>query len=288
MKKMKKSCSVQKMATLFGASKSGFYKWFSKPISNKDLENQFLMGKIKVIFEDFRRVYGSPRVKAELEKNGITCSKNRVARLMNKMGLRAKAAKKFKRSCYPAHNFPVAENLLERNFDVQEPNKVWVSDITYIRTMQGWLYYCSVIDLFNREVVGWGFSDSLHSEIAIKALDMAYQRRKPEKGLMFHSDRGVQYASNAFKKKLKTYGMVQSMSRKGNCWDNAVAESFFHSLKVEAIHGRSFKNRKEAEKVIFEYTEIFYNRKRSHSYLGMLSPKDFEQKYYESIFNNVA
>jgi transposase InsO family protein len=288
MEGMREEYSVLRMADVFEMNRSGFYKWKDKPVSNREMENKKIEAEILSIFGDTKGIYGSPRIFEELKDKGIKCSKNKTADLMRKMNLRAKASRKFRVTTNSKHNLPVAENLLNRNFKVEEPNQVWTSDITYIRTWEGWLYFCAVLDLFSRKVIGWSMGKYLNADLAIDALDMAYQKRKPKKGLMFHSDQGVQYASHAFRTRLEQYGMIQSMSRRGNCWDNAPTESFFHSLKVEAFEQDIFRTRNDAEREIFKYTEIFYNRKRKHSYLAMKSPEIFEKNHRECIFKTAG
>ena len=223
-----------------------------------------------------RGAYGSPRITDELRSKGTKCGENRVARIMKVNGIVAKTAKKFKATTNSKHNLPVAENLLDQNFVSEQPNTVWVSDITYIPTGEGWLYLAVILDLYSRQVIGWAMSDRLTSGFVIKALYQAVGRRKPGTGCVFHSDRGVQYASSDFRDVLKAYGFIQSMSRKGNCYDNAVAESFFHTLKTEHVYDYRYETRAEAIQSVFEYVEMFYNRQRRHSALGYRSPVSFE------------
>lgn len=222
--------------------------------------------------------YGSPRVTEDLRANGTTCGKNRVAHLMKIHGIIGKAKKKFKATTNSKHNLPVAENLLNQNFEAEKPNTAWVSDITYVPTLEGWLYLVVILDLFSRQVVGWSMSDRLTSGFVVKALYQAIGRRRPASGCIFHSDRGIQYASTEFRGALKSFDFIQSMSRKDNCYDNAVAESFFHTLKTEYVYDYRYESRADARQSIFEYIEIFYNRQRRHSSLGYLSPVSFEMK----------
>jgi transposase InsO family protein len=233
--------------------------------------------EIKVVHQKSRKTYGSPRIHAELNQNGHACSRNRVARLMRQHGIVSKHKRKFKVTTNSVHSYPVAENLLRRQFDVSEPGQCWVSDITYIPTREGWLYLAATLDLFHRKVIGWAMDRWITRQLAIDALSMAVKNGCLKIGLIHHSDRGVQYASNEFQALLKTYAIQCSMSRKGDCWDNAVAESFFHTLKVELIHGKVYDTRQEAKRPVFEYIEVFYNRQRRHSYLGYLSPVNFEK-----------
>jgi len=258
---------------------SGFYAWLNRPESPRCQRNRQLLMEIKAVHSKSRKTYGSPRIHAELNENGHACSRYRVARLMRQHGIVSKHKKKFRLTTNSAHSYPVAENQLQRQFDVSKPNQYWVSDITYIPTREGWLYLAVTLDLYHRKVIGWAMGRWIGGQLVIDALNMAIKNGCLESGLIHHSDRGVQYASNKFQTFLKTHAIQCSMSRKGNCWDNAVAESFFHTLKVELIHGKTYNTRQEAKTAIFEYIEGFYNRQRRHSYLGYLSPVDFEKKH---------
>lgn len=262
---------------VLGVSKSGYYRWKKQPQSKRSQENQFLLGKIQAIFHQGRKKYGSPRITHRLRQMGHKVSQKRVARLMKKNGIVAKRRKKFVNTTDSKHGLPIAENLLNRQFQVDSPNEVWAGDITYVATKQGWLYLCVVLDLYSRKVIGWSMRQDLTTPLVTDALEMALQRRKPTGALMFHSDRGVQYASDLFRKQLVCHNIVQSMSRKGNCWDNAVVESFFGSLKEE-VCAKVFENQDEAKSALFEYIEVFYNRIRLHSTLGYISPEQFEQQ----------
>jgi transposase InsO family protein len=264
------------MCQVIGASRSGYYRWKKLPDGKRQKENEKILMAIKESHKNSRRAYGSPRITDELQSKGIKCSKNRVARIMKVHGIVAKAAKKFKATTNSSHNLPVAENLLNQNFTAEKPNTVWLSDITYIPTLEGWLYLVVILDLFSRQVVGWAMSDRLTSGFVVKALHQAIGRRHPGSGCIFHSDRGIQYASTDCRDVLMAYGFIQSMSRKGNCYDNAVAESFFHTLKTEHVYDYRYETRAEARQSIFEYIEMFYNRKRRHSALGYRSPISFE------------
>ena len=233
----------------------------------------------QVIRKEHRRSrerYGSPRIAKELEARGVKCSENRVARRMRLSGIVAKTRRRFKVTTRSKHNYPVTYNLINQNFNTERPDQTWVSDITYVWTSEGWLYLAVILDLFSRQAVGWSMSHSLSQELALKAFRQALWRRSPGSGVIFHSDQGVQYACQAFRDLLKEHKFVQSMSNKGNCYDNAVAESFFHTLKTELVYFESYQTRDEARKSIFEYIEIFYNRQRRHSTLGYLSPVNFE------------
>jgi len=232
---------------------------------------------IKKIFYQYKSRYGSPRIYNELQKQGIKCGKTKVETLMRQMGLRARKKREFRITTDSKHNYPIAPNLLNRNFQVDTPNQVWVSDITYIRTMEGWLYLATVMDLYSRKIVGWAMSKSLSSSTAIDALQMAIRNRRPRKGLVHHSDRGIQYACNSYRRLLKRHHIICSMSRKGNCWDNSPAESFFSTLKIECIDDRIFLTRARAKREKFEYIEIDYNRKRLHSSISYMSPENYEK-----------
>jgi len=267
---------VQKMCIVIGASRSGYYRWKRQPQSKRQMENEKILMEIRQSHKNSHMTYGSPRIILDIKANGIKCSKNRVARLMKKNGITGKAKKKFKATTDSKHNLPVADNLLKQNFTATKPNTVWVSDITYIWTLEGWLYIAVIIDLYSRQVVGWAMSDRLTSDFVITALYQAIGRRNPKTCCIFHSDRGVQYASADFRNVLKGHDFIQSMSRKGNCYDNAVAESFFHTLKIEHVYGHRYETRADARQSIFNYIEIFYNRQRRHSALGYLSPVSFE------------
>jgi putative transposase len=264
------------MCKVLQVSTQGFYAWFKREPSQRQVANQALAVTIRELHVRSRRRYGSPRVHRGLQARGQRVGRNRVARLMREQGLRARPKRRFRRTTDSNHQLPVAPNLLGRNFTADAPNKVWVSDLTYVWTLEGWLYVAAILDLFSRRVVGWAVSDSLERQIALDALSMALQSRNPAPGLVHHSDRGSQYASADYQHVLKDWGMVGSMSRKGDCWDNAVAESFFATLKLELVYDSVFATRAQATSAIFEYIEIFYNRDRFHSSLGYLTPAGYE------------
>lgn len=267
--------SVKKMSALFGVSRSGYYKWLNKKPGKRELENQKLLKAIQVIHTQSKKRYGSPRITVELRQQGYECSRPRVARIMNAHAIFSKTKKKFKVTTESKHQYPISPNLLKQDFTAMNPNEKWVSDITYIWTKEGWLYLTIILDLFNREIVGWSMSHRLTTgSTTIPALRMAHARKHPGPGLIFHSDQGVQYACPEFWKVLEKYGMIQSMSRKGNCYDNAVAESFFHTLKTELIYFEQYETRDDARKNVFKYIEIFYNRQRKHSALGYKTPME--------------
>ena len=265
-------------------SKSGYYDWKKRPKSQRWIDNEALLIEIRRVFVENDSDYGSPRIWNELNNvQDIRCSENRVARLMRETGLVAVHKRKFKATTNSKHNWPVAPNLLERHFSVDEPNKIWVTDITYIWTWEGWLYLSFVLDLFSRGVVGLAMSNRITDDLTRNALNQAIGRRNPQAGLIHHSDRGSQYASGDYQAVLKRHEIIPSMSRKGDCWDNAVAESFIHTLKVEKVNRYRFKTRDEAKSKIFEYIEMYYNRKRTHSSLGYLSPFDYEKRSFPSL-----
>ena len=266
------------MCHVLRVSRSGYYAWLSRPESQRSLANRQLLSQIRIVHNRNRRLYGSPRVTAELRAEGCRCGENRVARLMREHGIRARTVRKFKVTTDSKHNFPVAPNLLKREFTVDRPNAVWVSDISYIWTSEGWLYLAGVLDLYSRQLVGWSMSRRVDGELTLSALRQAIARRRPGPGLLHHSDQGRQYAADDYRKLLSDCRMTASMSRRGDCWDNAVMESFFGTLKTEMIFFEKFPNREEAKTKIFEYIEVFYNRQRRHSTLGYLSPAEFERR----------
>ena len=262
---------------MLGVSRSGYYKWAKHIDSDRQKSNEHLLVRIRDAYVRGRGTYGSPRVTAELKSKGIACGKNRVAQLMKSNGIKAKTKRRFKATTKSKHDFLVADNLLNQRFLADEANKVWVSDITFIRTREGWLYLAAILDVFNRQIVGWSIDSKLSHELLADALRKALRNRKPERGVMFHSDRGTQYASYAFRDLMERYGFVQSMSSSGNCYDNALMESFFHTLKTELIYFEKYQTRQEARGSMFEYIELFYNRVRRHSTLNYFSPAEFER-----------
>lgn len=267
------------MCKIFKVNRSNYYRWV-RDGSVKDSVDEELNKLIRSIFEGSKATYGTRRIKEELvKKHGVIVSRRRIGRIMKSLNLRVKMRKKFKvKTTDSNHNYPIAPNMLNRNFNILVPNRVYVGDITYIATKEGWLYLAIVIDLFSRKVVGWSMDDNMRVSLVNNALKMAIKMRKPKLGLIWHTDRGSQYASYEHRELLSKYGIIQSMSRKGNCWDNAVAESFFHSLKTEFTHHEVFQTREKAKQMIFEYIEIFYNRQRLHSANNYLSPIEFENK----------
>jgi putative transposase len=272
----KKEFEILRMCLVLGVNKSAYYAWRKRPESSRLKENIRLVEVVKEVFDEHRKIYGSPRITAYLRMKGYHYGHNRIAKLMKENLLMAKVRRKFRYCGKNENQEPEIENKLNRQFNPSEPNKAWVTDITYIWTRTGWLYLCVFIDLYSRKVVGWSMSKQIDATLVIRALGMACFHRKPEKGLMIHSDQGVQYTSKAFKEELREREFIQSMSRRGNCWDNACAESFFSSLKNEELHFYNLDNQEDAKVIVFRYIEMFYNRTRLHSYLGYKSPASFE------------
>jgi len=270
--------SVRMMCKALNVSASGYYAWRDRPLSSRAKANVELAKQIKCIFDDERGRAGAIRITKRLQAEGTKVGRHRVARLMRHHSWRAKAARKFKVTTHSNHTLPVAPNLLEQDFSATRPNEKWVSDITYIYTREGWLYLAVVMDLYSRMVVGWSMSERMTSALVCDALQMALWRRKMPKGVIVHSDRGSQYCSHVYQQLLTKNRLMCSMSKRGDCYDNASMESWNHSLKVEAIHGESFATRDEAKNHVFEYIDIYYNRKRLHSGIGYLSPVNFEAK----------
>ncbi len=269
------------MCKVIKVSRSGYYQWLNNPECNRVKQDQKLILLIKESFKVGRGNYGSRNIRKKLMRQGEIISRRRVIRLMREANLVCKTRRKFKATTDSIHQLPIAPNLLNRQFKVDKPNSYYVGDITYIATNEGWLYLATVIDLYSRKVVGWAMDDNMKAELVNKALLMAIWQRKPPKGLVWHTDRGSQYASNSHLKIIQQHGIIQSMSRKGNCWDNAVAESFFHTLKNELVYQYKFNTIEEAKNVIFEYIEVFYNRIRMHSTNNYLSPMEYEMEYEE-------
>jgi putative transposase len=276
IKAHKNEFSISVMCRVLEVSRSGYYTFVKRPNSARAQSNTRIIVHMKAIHsKKYYNYYGSPRMCKELRNRGLHCSENRVARLMRQAGIVAKPIRRFKCTTQSKHNFPVHPNRLNQCFDVEAPNQVWVSDITYIKTGEGWLYLAAIEDLFSRKIVGWALQPYLSSDLVLQALKMAYWKRRPPKGVIHHSDRGSQYASGDYQKALAQYGFVPSMSRKGNCYDNAVMESFFHTLKAEEVNDCEYSNRLHAKQAITEYI-TFYNQHRLHSYLDYHSPNNFE------------
>jgi transposase InsO family protein len=268
---------VRRLCEALDVAPAGYYAWRERPASARQREQDALLVEIRAIHAEFKARYGSPRVHAELAARGQDCCLNTVAKLMRDHGIRAKTARKFRCTTDSNHDLPVADNLLDRQFDPDAPNAAWVADITSIPTGEGWLYLAAVEDLYSRRVVGWSMSEHLESRLVVEALALAVERRLPGEGLLAHSDRGSQYASDHYQLLLARHGITCSMSRRADCWDNAPMESFFASLKKELVHGADFATRAEARAAVVEYIEVFYNTKRRHSSLGYVSPAEYEQ-----------
>lgn len=275
--------ALSEMCILLEVSISGYRAWKrgGSP-GHKRLTDSQMVTVIKAIDAELKGAYGSPRMMRELRNRGWTAGKERVERLMRDNGIRARHKRRYRVTTDSRHGLPVAENLLARDFSPTAPNQVWTSDITYLWTDEGWLYLAIVLDLFNREVVGWSLKPRMTADIVTDALTMAWFRKRPAPGLLHHSDRGSQYASHAFQSKLSEYSMTCSMSRKGNCWDNAPTESWFNSFKNERVHGVRYQTHAEMKAASFEYIEVFYNRKRQHSTLGYRSPNQYLQDWYRA------
>lgn len=269
---------VSVMCRVLGVARAAFYAWVSNPLRPRQQYRQELARKIQQIHQEpFMDTYGSPRITKELIARGVTVSKNTVAHVMKEAGLRADCPKRFVPCTTDSnHDHPVAPNKLDRDFTAAGPNRKWLADITYIPTREGWLYLAGVLDCHSRKIVGWSMDETMKAELVIDALKMALDRRRPPAGLLHHSDRGSQYASEAYQSLLAGHGIECSMSRTGNCYDNAMKESFWSTLKREAIRDQVFQTIAEARATVFEYIEVFYNRKRRHSSLGYVSPETFE------------
>ena len=259
-------------------SRSGYYKYEKRNHEEKKMREIPLINKVGTIQKRAKGSYGARRMSRELRNQGHNIGRHQAGSLMKKAGTEFQSRKKFRRTTDSRHNRPVAENLLNREFEVDQPDRVWCGDITYLWTMQGWLYLAVILDLFSRKVVGWSMSNRINAQLVVDALRMAYWRRKPPPGLLHHSDRGSQYASKAYQEELKNYKMICSMSRKGDCWDNAVAESFFRSLKTERTDDTLYLTRNEARADVVDYIEMFYNSHRLHSSLGYESPNQYEAR----------
>jgi transposase InsO family protein len=268
---------VEVSCVVLEVSRSGFYLWKQRPQSPRQRRREVLAAKIQVVYQTNRRVYGSPRIQKALLAEGESVCENTVAKCMRELAIKAKIKRKFLPTTTDSHHgHRIADNVLDRQFACELPNKKWVTDITYIPTGEGWMYLAGVMDLCSRKIVGWSMAQHMEASLVSDALAMAIARRNPGHGLLHHSDRGVQYACDDYRKVLDQAGMELSMSGKGNCWDNAVMESFWSTLKTELVHHEHYATREAARKSIFEYIEVFYNRKRLHSALGYKSPEAFE------------
>ena len=277
MNEHKQTFSVVMMAQVMGVSRSGYYRWRKASGPNARAQRRAQMDqKVREVFERHRGRYGAPRITEELRDLGCSCDEKTIASSLRRQGLRARAARRFKATTNSKHNLPVAPNRLEQDFSTTRANEKWAQDITSVWTEQGWLYRAVVLDLYSRQVIGWAMSERMKATLVCDALHMALFRRALPRGVIVHSDRGSQYCSNAFQRIVSKQGLLCSMSKRGDCYDNACAESFFHTLKVELIHGQRFDTRDQARREIFEYIEAYYNTVRRHSALGQVSPAAFE------------
>lgn len=274
---------IRRMCGVLDVSPSGYYGWRRRPVSPREMANQELVKQIREIHAESYQTYGSPRIYEELRDNGVACSENRVARLMRVNGIQAKQSKQYKVTTKTDKSHPVAPNLLDREFTSDRPNEKWTADITYIPTLEGWLYLAVILDLFSRRVVGWAMSARMTSALVIDALNMACRQRQPGPELMHHSDRGSQYTGQPYQQLLKDNLIQVSMSGTGDCYDNAPTESFFGTLKTELVHHARYETRAEAKTDIFFYIEAFYNRRRRHSTLNYVSPAAYEAAYYQRL-----
>ena len=270
---------VRIMCDLLDVSPAGYYAWRSRPESQRSSDNRDLLEDIQRVHRDNHGRYGSPRVHEELKAQGRGASRGRIERLMRHHGIRAIMARPRRAGTTDSrHDLPIAPNLLDRNFVADAPNRIWLADITYVETDQGWLYLAAILDLYSRRIVGWAMADHLRADLPLAALRMAISAQRPGAGLIHHSDRGVQYASSEYRNALQSAGFSASMSRKGDCYDNAPMESFFHTLKTELVHHTQYATRADATRDIFAYIEGFYNRTRRHSAIGYISPVEMELK----------
>jgi putative transposase len=276
IKSLRDEFALPMMCRVLSVSRSGYYQWTTHVPSAREINNAVLDEEIKFIHQQEKSRVGAPRVTARLRRNGRRVSRKRVAKRMWRMGLRAKAARKFKATTNSNHRLPVAANLLQQDFTAAAKNQKWVSDITYIWTAEGWLYLAAIMDVYSRKIVGWAMRDQMTTSLVSDALKMAWWRCQRVRGVIVHSDRGSQYCSHEYQAQLKRYGMICSMSKRGDCYDNAMMESWNHTFKVEAIHGERFATREMARAAIFEYIDVYYNRIRLHSRLGYQSPVMFE------------
>ena len=274
-----KTFPVAAMSRVLQVSASGYYAWLGRKPSSQQQRRELIAHQAAHSYFESERIYGYRKVHQDLLAAGILCCEETVRRIMRRIGLYSRIRRKFVATTDSDHDLVVAANLLDRNFNAEMPNQKWVADITYVATDEGWLYLATVMDLFSRRIVGWAMGEHVDASLVVSAMAMALSHRRPEVGLLHHSDRGSQYASDVFQKLLESNGIVCSMSRKGDCWDNACMESFFGSLKTEWISAKKYKTRNEAEKDIFKYIEVFYNRKRRHAALGYLSPAAYEENY---------
>ena len=271
------------MCEVFLVSRSGYYQWLQRPLCERTKRRERIKQLIRTIFLQSRRLYGSPKITHVLRTERVNISQKTVARLMRECGLRSRTVKKCKATTNSKHSLPVHENKLNQQFTAEAPNQVWMADITYVPTKEGWLYVASIMDLYTRKIVGWQADARMTKNLVLRALDQAYKREKPTTSVLHHSDRGSQYASLEYQERLRQYKMIGSMSRKGNCYDNACIESFHRVIKRELIHLEMYQTRNQAQKRIFEYIEYFYNRNRIHSSIGYVSPLQYERTFYNQL-----
>jgi transposase InsO family protein len=279
----RKEFRLGKMCKILNVSRSGYHNYVKRRFNRRENDDYIILDKIKEIHKGSRGLYGSPRIYQELRRRGIKINKKRVIRIMRKYGIRAKTKRKYKVTTNSNHNYPVVKDLLGQNFKSTELNKIWVSDITYISTKEGWLYLSCILDLYSRMIVGWHIDQRQSSSLVTTAIRNALAQRGKNTGIIFHSDRGSQYASKEVRYLLAANGIIQSMSRKGNCYDNAVIESFFHTLKTELINFERFQTREEAKMKIFDYIEIYYNRQRIHSSIDYFTPVEYENNLISKL-----
>lgn len=269
--------AVRTLCRVLDVSRSGFYAWWRRSASQRSIDDSRIVAEVAAVFDEHKGRYGSVRITRELRASGVRVGRHRVRRLMRQAAMRVRCRRRWVRTTNSRHQYPIAPNLLARNFTVDAPNRVWVADITYLPTKNGWLYLAVVLDLYSRAIVGWSMSRRIDGKLTLDALDAAVMRRAVEPGLIAHSDRGSQYAATEYQKRLQRHGMVCSMSRKGDCWDNAVVESFFATLKLELLGDDAFVDHASAQRLVFEYIEAYYNRRRRHSTLGYVSPAAYEE-----------
>jgi len=277
IKNQRQRYPLTRLCTVLSVSTSGYYDWLDRPVSTTERNNRSLLTKLRCFHQASRQTYGSPRLHQDLIAAGEHVSVNRVARLMQSAGIQSKMAKRFVITTNSKNTLAPAPDRLKRLFRTSKPNQAWVSDTTFIRTRQGWLYLAMMLDLYSRQVIGWAMSERNNTQLVVDALQMATARRNMQQAVIVHSDQGSTYASGDYQRLLKENGMLPSMSRKGECYDNAVAESFFGSLKRELVDDEDYRTREQAKQSLFEYIEVFYNRQRRHSYLGYVSPNEYEQ-----------
>jgi len=288
IKEHRKQYGLKLLCEVLAVSASGYHKWLKRKGSQRAIEDQRIVGIIKFHYNRSKGTYGLPRIFAAMRKEGFAVNKKRIARLMRANNIKAKTKRRFRITTVRNSKAAASDNILNKNFTASKENKIWTGDITYLWTKEGWLYLVVVMDIYSRKIVGWSLGSCLSTELVIRALLMAIVHRNPARGIIFHSDRGSQYTSSSFRQILKNYGIVQSMSSTGNCYDNAITESFFHTLKTELVYWNHYQTRDEAKGSIFEYIEIFYNRQRLHSALNYLSPVEFEEKNWKELIEKVA